>query len=404
MKQVIIVGAGASGLTAAIFAARAGAQVTVLEQNDRPGKKIGATGNGKCNLSNLACPADAYRGTAPEFAKSALAQFSVSQTLAFFSEIGIETVSQNGYLYPRSRQAQSVTDALVMEARHLGVKLKTRERVISIEAAPARKHPAKGEASCKKASPGFLVHTESWKYAGDSLILANGSMASAISGSGQSGYQLAGSLGHSVIRPLPALCALKCKAGSFAGWAGVRTEGCATLFINDKPLASARGELQLTDYGISGIPVFQLSRYAVRALSEGRYVSLELDFYPELSEEAFGKLLEKRNNTCPYKTKSEQLVGLFPDKLIRVLCRQKQIIPAVKHFPLTVLEGMPYEQAQVCSGGVATEEVNEHTMESKRIPGLYFAGELLDIDGTCGGYNLQWAWSSGAVAGTHSAQ
>lgn len=404
MKHVLIVGAGASGLMAAIFAARAGAQVTVLEQNDRPGKKIGATGNGKCNLSNLASPKDAYRGSFPEFAQGALAQFSVSDTIAFFSELGIEVANQNGYLYPRSRQAQSVTDALVMEARHLGVKLKTQEHVTKIEPTAGAEHPAKSDPSAANRKTSFTVHTEGWKYTCDSLIMANGSMASAISGSGSSGYQLAQSLGHSIIQPLPALCALKCKGSSFKGWAGVRTEGRITLEINDKPLIRAKGELQLTEYGISGIPVFQVSRYAVRALYEGNRVSLLVDFFPELDEETFAEFLEKRNRRCPYKNESQQLIGLFPDKLIRVLCRQKNLVHAVKRFPLVIADGMPYAQAQVCSGGVATGEINENTMESRRIPGLYFAGELLDIDGTCGGYNLQWAWSSGAVAGKHSAQ
>ncbi len=384
-KQILIVGAGAAGLTAAIFAAREGASVTILEQNERPGKKINATGNGKCNLTNLAFPKDAYRGTHPEFVKSALSQFSTEDTLNFFSQLGIYPVNRNGYIYPRSAQAQSVTDALVSEAIHLGIKIKTQESAIRIERTPK----------------GFTVYTQGWHYSCDGLLLANGSMASAIAGSGDSGYTLASSLGHTVIKPLPALCALKCKGKSFQSWAGVRTEGEVTLLLDGMPFHSAKGELQLTEYGISGIPVFQLSRYAIRAIDEGKTVSVSIDFFPELSAKEFEALLQKRKDQRPYKTEKEQFIGLFPDKLIKVLCSQKDSVKAAKAFPLAVTGGMPFSQAQVCSGGVDTGEVYAKTMESKRVPGLYFAGELLDIDGTCGGYNLQWAWSSGAVAGKH---
>ena len=387
-KQILIVGAGAAGLTAAIFAAREGASVTILEQNERPGKKINATGNGKCNLTNLAFPKDAYRGTHPEFVKSALSQFSTEDTLNFFSQLGIYPVNRNGYIYPRSAQAQSVTDALVSEAIHLGIKIKTQESAVRIERTPK----------------GFTVYTQGWHYSCGGLLLANGSMASAIAGSGDSGYTLASSLGHTVIKPLPALCALKCKGKSFQSWAGVRTEGEVTLLLDGMPFHSAKGELQLTEYGISGIPVFQLSRYAVRALDAQQAVSLSVDFFPELSQKEFEELLQKRKEQFPYKTEKEQLSGLFPDKLVKVLCSQKACAAAAKAFPLTVTSGMPFAQAQVCSGGVDTGEVHAETMESRLVPGLYFAGELLDIDGTCGGYNLQWAWSSGAVAGAHIAK
>lgn len=386
-KEIIIVGAGASGLIAAVTAARAGARVTVLEQNDRPGKKIGATGNGRCNLTNLNTPPDAYRGTDPSFVQEALAQFGVQDTIRFFSELGIYTTNRNGYLYPRSGQAQSVTDVLCMEAAHLGVRIKTRETVTKI----VRKDR-------------WVVYTEGWHYEGGAVILANGSKASAISGSDGSGYAIAEALGHNIVPVYPALTALKCKGNDFKAWAGVRTEGEITLCINDFPAKSEKGELQLTDYGISGIPVMQLSRYAIRALHEGCSVRLLVNFLPEFTKEGLNNYLEYRKACCPYKTDKELLTGLFPDKLIRVLTAKKDLVSAISAFPLTVREGMDFDKAQVCSGGVATAEVNASTMESLLCPGLYFAGELLDIDGTCGGYNLQWAWSSGVCAGSHAAR
>lgn len=389
-RQVVITGAGASGMMAAIMAARNGAAVTVLEQNEKPGKKICATGNGKCNFSNLVMPEDAYRGTHPEFVKDAFAQFSVKDTVEFFKELGIFPLDRNGYLYPRSNQAQSVVDVLCMEASHLGVKIKTNEQVTAIETA--------------KNGKKFQVLTKGWHYEADALILANGSKASSISGSDGSGYELAKKMGHRIIPVYPALTALKCKGPAFKTWAGVRTEGKVSLFINGKFHKSERGELQLTEYGISGIPVFQISTYAIRAVHEGEKAELRVDFLPELTEEETRELLHARKKACPYKNEKELLVGLFPDKLSKVLTSQKHLLSAIKEFPLEVQDGMSFSQAQVCSGGVDTSQVNTHTMESKLCRNLYFAGELLDIDGTCGGYNLQWAWSSGAAAGIHAAK
>ena len=337
-KRVLIAGGGASGLVAAIMAAGEGAAVTVLEQNEKPGKKICATGNGRCNLTNLEMPGDAYRGTHPEFVKDALEFFSVQDTIRFFSKIGIYTTNRNGYLYPHSGQAQSVVDVLCMEARSLGVKIKTNAQVVS----------------AKKKDGIWQVHTKDWMYEGDALILANGSKASAISGSDGSGYKLAEELGHSVIEPLPALVPLKCKGNSFSAWSGVRTEGTVTLCINDVPLKRESGELQLTEYGVSGIPVFQISRYAVRALKENCRVSLLLDFLPEFDMDGLAVFLRQRKDNCPYKNQKELLTGLFPEKLIKVLCSQKELSAAIKAFPLSVSGTMSFEQAQVCSGGVDT--------------------------------------------------
>lgn len=386
-KKVVVAGGGAAGLTAAIMAARKGAEVTVLEQNEKPGKKICATGNGKCNLSNTKLPKDAYRGSHPEFVQGACSQFSQQDTICFFEKMGISFTDKDGCLYPRSAQAQSVVDILVLEARSLGVKIKTKEKVIGI-----------------RREKNWKVCTEGWHYPADAVILANGSKASAISGSDGSGYQIARDLGHHVIKPLPALTALKCQETGFSAWAGVRTEGEVTLCIDGKALYREHGELQLTEYGISGIPVFQISRYAVRALDEKRTVSLRVDFLPEISAERLSGFLEERRKNCPYKSEKELLIGIFPDRLIKVLAGQKNLGKAIKEFPLKVTGGMSFAQAQVCSGGVDTAEVNAMTMESVRCKGIYFAGELLDIDGMCGGYNLQWAWSSGACAGNHAAE
>lgn len=393
-KRILIVGGGASGLMAAVMAARKGAEVTILEHNERPGKKIGATGNGKCNLTNTEMPSDAFRGTNPRFVQGILDQFPVSDTIRFFTEIGIYTVNKNGCLYPRSAQASSVTEVLCMEARSRKVKIKTKEHVKSIF----------------RENTVWKIQTEGWTYEADSVILANGSCASNLPGSDGSGYEIARRLGHHIIKPLPALTGLKCRPvhsmfsrNILASWAGVRTEGEVTVFIDGIPVSSQKGELQLTDYGISGIPVFQLSRYAIRALDEGRDVKLSVNFFPEFTPEALHTFLSVRRKNCPYKSEAEMLTGLFPDKLIKVLCQAPDPEKAISDFPLQVISGLDFKQAQVCSGGVDTEEINPVTLESNFHTGLYFAGEIMDIDGTCGGYNLQWAWSSGAAAGLHAA-
>lgn len=386
-KQIVIIGGGASGLTAAVFAAREGARVTLLEHNDRPGRKLNATGNGKCNLTNINQYRDSYRGSHPSFVHEALQEFSVQDTIRFFSELGIYTKNKNGYLYPHSAQASSVTEVLVMEARYRKVKIKTQEHVTGLS--------YDGTA--------WNVQTKTWNYTADAVILASGSPASSIPGAEGSGYDLAEKLGHQIIKPLPALVGLRCK-GSHNVWAGVRIEGAVTLCINDLPLKTEKGELQLTDYGISGIPVFQLSRYAVRAIDEGCRVTLLVDFFPEFTKEAFAALLDKRKKDCPYKNDKELLTGLFPDKLTGVFIKEKNLIQGVKEYRLQVTRAHSLESAQICSGGVDVSDICSSTMESRLCPGLYFAGEIMDVDGACGGYNLQWAWTSGALAGACAAK
>ena len=232
-------------------------------------------------------------------------------------------------------------------------------------------------------------------------------MASSIQGADGSGYELAKALEHSIIPPLPALVPLKAKGNWFSKWAGVRTEGRVQLLAQGHVFEQAQGEIQLTDYGVSGIPVFQVSGRAVRLAKEGVKVSLLLDFLPDFDLPGLEAFLKARQDQCPYKSARQLLIGLLPDKLSQVLMMGNPDIPALakkmKSFSLEITGGKSFEQAQICSGGVPLEEVVPETLESKKVPGLYLAGELLDTDGICGGYNLQWAWSTGAVAGRHAA-
>ena len=387
--QVIVVGGGAAGLIAAITAAQNGAVVTVLEQNENPGRKICVTGNGRCNLTNKDMRPECFRGQHPEFAAGILKQFPLEETLAFFENLGVAFTDRKGWIYPRSNQAKCIPELLLLKARSLKVKIKTRETVKAVVYEEGR----------------WKAETSGWTYEGDKVILANGSKASQVPGADGSGYEIAAALGHRIVKPLPALTGLRCRGNVFSAWAGVRTDAKVTLLLDGKVFAEESGEVQLTDYGISGIPVFQLSRHAIRALEEGRKVSVMVNFLPEYTKESLREQLEKRRTLCPYQSEAELLLGLLPDKLIKMFRKQKaDLCQTITEYMLEVKGSSGFEQAQICSGGVDTTQIHPETLESMLNPGLFFAGELLDIDGPCGGYNLQWAWSSGAVAGYHSAK
>lgn len=387
--QVIVGGGGAAGLIAAIMAAENGAAVTILEQNENPGRKICVTGNGRCNLTNKDMRPEIFRGKQPEFAARILQQFTLEDTLFFFENLGVAFTDRKGWLYPRSNQAKCIPELLLLKARSLKVKIKTREKVEDVSYENGR----------------WKVQTSGWTYEGDKVILANGSRASQVPGSDGSGYEIAGKLGHRIVKPLPALTGLKCKGNAFSAWAGVRTDAKVALLIDGEKFAEESGEVQLTDYGVSGIPVFQLSRYAIRALDEGKKVTLSVNFLPEYTSDTLKEYMKKRQELCPYQSEAELFLGLLPDKLIKMFRKQKKdLCETITAYVLEVKGSSGFEQAQICSGGVDTLQVDSETLESTLHKGLYFAGELLDIDGPCGGYNLQWAWSSGAVAGRSSAK
>ncbi|MDO4268286.1 MAG: NAD(P)/FAD-dependent oxidoreductase [Eubacteriales bacterium] len=400
-RQVIITGGGASGLAAAIAAAREGAQVTVLEHMDRVGKKILSTGNGRCNMTNLSLKAEHYRCSQKQFPMKVLDRFSVWDTLTFFDEIGIITKSRNGYIYPNSDQASSVLDSLRLEAERLGVRMETGCRVARL---------------AQNGKKGFLAETDRGDFFGDRLILACGSKAAPKTGSDGSGYELARGFGHRIITPLPALVQLRCRGAFLKQLAGIRCDAVVKLASEGRILAADAGELQLTDYGVSGIPVFQVSRFASVALHEGRRVSVLIDFLPSKSMEETRQFLDQRQKRLGYREAGDFLTGVFSKKLAQVLLKEagiplslpvSQIRPRqagelaglIKQFSMEVTAANSFDQAQVCCGGVDTREIRPDTLESRLVRGLYLTGELLDVDGVCGGYNLQWAWSTGITAG-----
>lgn len=395
MKRVIVIGAGASGMLAAISAARSGASVTLLEGKEKPGKKLMITGSGRCNLTNLAMNVEnAYHKKDTSFIQAVLQQFPVEDTIAFFEEIGLKTCDRDGYVYPVTGQAKSVLNVLLLELQRLHVKVKCSEKVLSL----------KREHNVWKAS------TEGWTYEADAVILSAGSKAAPSTGSDGSGYSLAASLGHFIVKPLPALVPMKVSDHEIKKLAGVRMPVCISM-LTENGLRTETGELQWTDYGISGIAVFQLSAAAARKLDQKEKVSVTLDLLPFLTEESFFDWALEYGKG---RSLGELFAGFLPEKAIPVLLSMvkvpakkenlRKIVYRLKHFELDITGVKGFEQAQVCSGGVDLKEVQAETLESKRCPGLYFTGELLDVDGICGGFNLQWAWSSGWTAGLHASK
>ena len=399
--DVIVIGAGASGMMAAITAARQGRRVLVLEHMDKPGKKLLATGNGRCNYTNENMGLEYYHGN-KELVKNIMPYFRNYDTVNFFMKIGIYPRIKNGYYYPFSNQALSVVEALTLELDRLNVQLVTSCEVNEI----------------KPDAKGFLIRTSTGNYRGRKVIVATGLRASEKLGSDGSMFPVLKELGHRFVPILPALCGFEAKGMDFKKVSGVRAQvqlalvvdGCHSLHGDD-------GELQLTDYGISGIPVFQISSKAARALYEKKKAAVEIDFMTYFDRGMMRDELTRRfARDKGYRTLAQSLCGLLHSKLIPEILKKAGLNPnmdagaladsgiqrlaeLIKCYPVELTKVRDFSTAQVCSGGIRSEEIDTQTLESRLVPGLYFAGEILDVDGICGGYNLQWAWSSGYVAG-----
>lgn len=404
MRTVAVIGGGAAGMMAAVTAASEGAHVILLEHKDRIGKKILSTGNGRCNFTNIHQEPLCYHSEDPLFPWGIIEKFDAQKTIAFFLQLGVYSKNRNGYLYPNSDQASAVLDAFRLELERLRVDVRTGVHIRGID--PGKK--------------GFVIRTDVENVRADRVILCTGSKAAPATGSDGSGYDLAKQLGHRLIPVLPALVQLRCEGSFFKAVAGVRVNGSVAIWTEGECIAKDKGEIQLTDYGISGIPVFQVSRYASKLLYEKKEVTAVLDFMPDFTEEQTGAFLSARAKTRPEKPADMFLIGLFHKKLSDLWIKTARIprdkkagtlteeeinslVRLIKRFEVPVKATNPYEQAQVCCGGVDTAEVDPETLESRYVPGLYFAGEILDVDGMCGGYNLQWAWSSGHAAGKEAA-
>lgn len=402
MYDVIIIGAGASGLMAAAAAASKGACVALLEHKDDIGKKILATGNGRCNFTNTDMSVNKFHGS-KSLIKNGLSQFNYADTIRFFKELGIPAYDNAGYIYPNSRQAASVVAAFRMELMRLHVDVKTGINITDIKPADDR--------------TGYCIQTDKGSFKSKRLIIACGLTASPKLGSDGSLFRQIEALGHHIQKPLPALCGFSCDGLNFKKITGVRCDATVASVIDGQMTEQNTGELQLADYGISGIPVFQISSLMSRALDKGQKVEVIIDFLPAFSDDELNGYIKDRSiTTTDNRSLNEMLNGLLNNKLLLELIHKSGVSPdkkgrlltdddcksltrSIKHTAVSVKKPRGLEFAQVCAGGIYTKEIDVRTLESKIHPGLYFCGELLDVDGICGGYNLQWAWTSGYIAG-----
>ena len=369
--------------------------VLLFERQARLGRKLQATGNGRCNLSNIHAGVGGYHGQQPDFVKPAMSRFDPEETLQWFRSMGLFTVSEpSGRVYPYSDQANSVVDVLRFALEKPNIRVNTGAEIGKI----------------RKEGNGFSVDGE---YC-DRLIVACGGLAGSKLGGTMSGYQLLRSMGHRMTKLRPALVQLKSSWSAVAALKGVRANCHAAIYHDGSLHSQSTGEIQFTEYGISGPVIFEISRDACQGA--GSWVC-QLDLLPEISEEALYAELRRRTGTV--LPTQELLTGILHNRLGRVVSKAaglslngaaadltqqelQAVCTAVKSFEVPLTEPMGMDSAQVTAGGILTEDFDPCTMESKLVPGLYACGEVLDIDGDCGGYNLQWAWSSGRCAGYHA--
>ena len=395
-----ILGGGASGMAAALAAAEnPSAQVIIMERQARVGRKLGATGNGRCNLTNLHAGETGYHGEDASFASHAISAFPPEATLGWFSSLGLFTVAEDsGRVYPYSDQANSVVDVLRFALEKDNITLK-----LGFEA-----------EKVKKTATGFRIESKEETVECDRLIIACGGLAGTKLGGTMSGYKFLRALGHKCTKLRPTLVQLKSSWGGCTGLKGVRCNCRAAVYHNGSLHSESTGELQFTEYGISGPVIFEISRDVCQ--EKGDWIC-RLDFLPDISCDELLKELQRREQTN--LPASELLTGILHNRLGRILTQSagvsqnrmvselgdfelRQVCRNVKDFEITLTEPMGMDSAQVTAGGILTREFNDKTMESRLVPGLYACGEVLDIDGDCGGYNLQWAWSSGRLAGNHA--
>lgn len=398
--KIAVIGGGPSGIMAAITASKSGALVTLFEATNRIGNKILLTGNGKCNFSNLYLDDSCYYCKNKTFLNEILDKFSSNDCKIFFEELGMLVKNKNGYLYPLGEQASIVLDVLRMELKRHDVCILTESKVIRL---------------IKEKNIFKLEIENGAEYCFDKVIICTGGRSYSKTGSDGNGYKLAKKMGHHIFPTVPALVQLVGCDDFYKTVAGVRSEGNVTLYVDGKFIKTERGEIQFTDYGISGIPIFQLSRMAAYALMDNKSVKIVANVLPDFDDEMLENLVKNRMNLHKLNSIEEFMCGLSNKKLSLWAIKQagykghekietlsydelKSLVLHLKNMNFHITETKGYDTAQVTAGGVFIEELNEN-MQSTLVEGLYFAGEMVDVDAICGGYNLQWAFASGYVAG-----
>lgn len=402
MVDMLVVGAGAAGLIAAITSARAGHTVTLLEQNNKIGKKILVSGNGKCNIDNRYISTNRFHGQDPDFIEKVLEGYGVDVVEKFFTSIGLElTEGKEGKMFPMSLQASSVVELLDYEAKRVGVQIVCNCAVTSIG----------------KENETFTLETAQGTKTCTKLLLASGSAAAPQLGGSNSGYTFATKMGHTLIPRHPSLVQLCSEEQWVKKCAGVKVAGIAQLYANGEYITEKKGDLLFTNYGISGLAILDLSREVSTRLANFDYCELNLDLMPELSKEKLTNLLLNRIEKESAKPLTLWLQGVLNKKLIHITIEQSKckaktegelnrkevgkLVYTIKNLKLSINDTKGFKGAEVATGGINTIEVDPQTMESKLVPNLYFAGEILDVDGDRGGFNFHFAWVSGLRVGNH---
>jgi predicted Rossmann fold flavoprotein len=409
--KLLIIGGGAAGLMAAVTAKDLGMDVAILEGNDHIGVKILNTGNGQCNITNGTLDSDNirewYHSSNEGFPAYALRAFTVEQTIEFFTMLGLPlTTTDEGRMYPMSMQASSVVDIFQFALDDRGIPLYLKHKVTGIV---PNVHQGGFTVVCQ-------TDAGEETFTCGKLLLASGGLAAPNTGSDGSGYTFAKSLGHRMITPLPVLVQLKLDSRNLKAMSNIKFEGRAQVLVKGKIATSKTGEMHYTDYGISGPTILSLSRTASRHLSGRDPVTLKVDMMPGRSDEELEQFLEAHWGVFGHRSVLDSLLGIINKKLIPVLLKEagvenihkpcwelswkekRGIYKSIKHREASITDTNSFNNAQVTAGGIDTRDVDPATLESKLVPGLYFAGEILDVDGDIGGYNLQWAWSSGYAA------
>ena len=398
MKNVAIIGAGASGLVCSITAACRDVRVVLFDKNSFAGKKLLATGNGRCNYWNSDQSLSHYHSSEEDLLPNIITKSLENEVLDFFDLLGVVPMIKNGYYYPYSNQASSIRDLLEKEALRRGVVFAFDTEVLDVVLEEGK----------------FVIVERDGREYFDDLVIATGSKASPKTGSTGFGYQIAEKFHHPIVPVRPSLVQLQCHGSFLKSWAGVRCQCSVSLFQDDVFLSSQEGEIQLTDYGVSGICVFNLSRYASIGLSQGKKISLKVNFLPFLDMTILDWLTSRGEQLSDYSM-DLFLEGVLPSKLVSVILsccgisskavftslsleEKKKLSLMLVSFPLEVSGTKDFSSSQVCSGGVALSSVSSD-LESKIVPRLYFTGEVLDVDGDCGGYNLGFSWMSGILVG-----
>lgn len=407
MEQVMVIGGGASGIVASIVAARKGIKVTLIERQARIGKKILVTGNGRCNITNTSITSNAYHTNNKKDYMKPLEMITTKMVLEFFETLGIIPLYEGNKVYPLSEQASSVVDVLRMELERLGVTILTEEKVIKL----------------KQKKGKWRIYTEKENmYLSDAVIVATGGMAAPQLGCDATGYHILEQLGHYVYPAFPTLVHMKSSTRACKMLQGTKLKAKASIYVQNEWKRTEQGEVLFTEDGLSGPPIFQLSRIASDAFLNQMSCSVKLDLFPDRTKEELVSLIYTRIANAPKRTIEQLFIGWLHKRAIvpilktagvtniHLLSEQieytevQSIVDTLKAWKFEIKGTRDYRYAQATAGGISLEEIHLETMESRIAKGLYITGEILDVDGDCGGYNLQWAWATGMLAGDSISQ